>query len=340
MPPKSSQLFESFTEQQRAFVDKKTLSTTLKVKQWKGFLKKVSAYDQLADEQIKSLGKTIQISLIVAVVFVFLSFMITPFLLLISLGLGGFGFFKMKERSDLKKRDVNNYLRLFFMPVVDALESKAGSDARLSATLDFRNPTKALTPEKSKVNGRNLSLYQPTYIIAKVTLLDKTQLEFVVKDDIKDFRWTKRSASGKTKFKRKCKTVHHILLKMTLSKDEYKWLGQTKSDTSVSDVVGAYLVKHRVKMKMGGGNLTMNVKSFFVAMQKVYDQFEPLNPRATRRDDDGDEAEYDDDMDTAMAVGAYVWFDSSFDNYDYDSFDYSDNDQVMMDDEGATVFDS
>lgn len=337
---KPSELLNSLSEQQRAFVSEKTLSTTMKVKQWNAFLKKVSAYDQLGDKRIKSLTKIIQFSFAGAVVFLFPSALITPFLLIISLGLVGLALFSMKQKSDLKKKDVSNYLRMFFMPVVDALSQKAGSDARLSATLDFRNPTKALTPEKSKVNGRNLKLYRPTYIIAKVMLLDKTQLEFVVKDDIKDFRWTKRSASGKTKFKRKSKTVHHITLKMTLSRDEYKWLGNRKNETIVRKVGETYLVKHRVKMKMGGGDLTMNVKSFFVAIQKVYDQFEPLKPRTIGRENREDGVEYDDDMDTAMAVGAYVWYDSSFDNYDYDSFDYSESGQVMMDDEGATVFDS
>ena len=58
-----------------------------------------------------------------------------------------------------------------------------------------------------------------------------------------------------------------------------------------------------------------------------------LTKAKTIRDDS---EEYEDDY---MFV-PYVWYGGYFDQYDYDSFDYSDTGEIMMEDEAANVFDS
>ncbi|MGD1957847.1 MAG: DUF308 domain-containing protein [Fulvivirga sp.] len=333
---KASKIYNSLSHQQKQFFKEKTLSATMKVKQWIAFLSKISTLDKMGDGKIKRLlGFGIAaiviavISAIVALVSEVIEILIGSGILLIG------GILMLVQRSAAKKKDINNYLRQFFMPVLNVLKDKAGEDAKLAASLDFRNPRKVLDPVRSTIGTRKQKMYSPTYIMSRVTLKDGTLLEFVVKDDIKDLNWTKRSASGKTKYKRKTKFVHHCFIKMTLAKAEYTWNGTQDDGIEVVDHNGHYQVKARIKIKKVGDHV-LHVKSFFDTMQAIYALFGPLNPStpaSTRRDDS---EEFHDDY---MFV-PYVWYGGYFDEYDYDSFEYSDTGEIMMEDEAANVFDS
>ena len=335
---KASKIYATLTNQQKDFIKEKNISASFKVGKWLGFLQKVSLYDKFGDAKIKSLNSTGIILIVIGVVLLFGGaiseffeiLLLVPVLIIIAI------FLFVKARK-LRATDLNNYLRLFFIPILSVLKDKAGEDAKLAASLDFRNPRKALEAAKSKVNGRNLELYKPTYIISKVTLLDGTLLEFVVGDDIKDFNWTKRSASGKTKYKSKTKFVHQCFIKMTLPKSEYRWTGEETPQIQVVDHNGHYFAKQKIKIKTIGKDNVLNVNAFFAAMQSVYSLFDPLSPTAEkpRRSEDESE-EFEEDY----SAVPYIWYASTFDDYDYDSFDYSDSGEMMMDDDGATVFDS
>ncbi len=334
---KASRIYHSLTSQQKQLADEKNISATFRIKKWLGLLQKVSLYDQYLDQRIKRLQVLLIWSFVVGVISIFV-FFATEFFegTLISVLLIIVGIVLAVKRKKLKEGDINNYLRKFFMPVVAVLKDKAGEDARLAATLDFRNPRKAQKPQKSVVNGRNLSLYTPTYIIAKVMLKDGVLLEFVVSDDLKDFNWKKRSASGKTKYKSKTKMVHHCFIKMTLPKSEYTWNGTESPQVQIVDHNGDYFAKQKIKIKKLGKDNILNVNAFFAAIQSVYELFKPQNPMdEPPRKAEGEQMHYED-----YSMIPYMWYGASFSDYDYDSFDYQDSGDMMYEDEGATVFDS
>ncbi len=333
---KASKLYNSLTHQQKQFYQEKTLSTTMKIKAWISFLSRVSSLDKLEDDMTAILMRWAIASFVVAFVSIIaaavseIGWILFGTLLLVIVGI-----VLLIRRKKLKQKDVNNYLRLFFLPILNVLKDKAGDDAKLSASLDFRNPRKVLEPVKSTIGVRKQKLYSPTYIISKVPLTDDTLLEFAVKDDIKDLRWTKRSASGKTKYKSKTKFVHQCFIKMTLPKKEYTWNGTEAPGVQIIDHNDQYVAKVKVKIKKVGDHV-LHVKAFFDAIQSVYGQFQPLNPTTNAPTSKDESVEYED---VFMAV-PYVWYGGYFDRYDYDSFDHSDTGEVMMDDDATNVFDS
>ncbi len=343
---KASKIFKSLTPHQQEFIDKKNISANYKIKRWLGFLAKVSHFDAESDKRIKKITGIGTVSFILAFVSLFAAAIAETVLVLIGTAvLVITGIWAFVLRKKLKQKDVNNYLRLFFLPVLNILKDKAGEETKLAASLDFRNPRKALEPQKSKVNGRDLKLYQPTYIIAKVTLLDGTLLEFVVGDDVKDFTWRKTNARGKTKFKSKTKYVHHCFIKMTLPKGEYEYSGREKPGIEIVDHNGHYFAKTKIKIKKVGKEHVLDANAFFSSVQEIYALFKPLNPSEEvrrRTEEEGDDYEGDDEYyyDDYHPGVAYVWYAHSFNDYDYDSFEYSDSGEMIMDDEGATVFDS
>ena len=334
----ASDIYRSLTPQQRQFVDEKTISATFKIDKWISFFSNVSKYDKLGDQAIKKYLVRAIICFVIALFPLFLiGFLEWISVVLIAI-LVSLGFYFLSVRKRLKAKDVNDYMRLFFLPVLHVLREKAGEDTKLAATLDFRIPRSAMTPQRSKVSGRNLKLYQPQYIIANTELNDGSSLAFVIGDDIKDLSWTKRSASGKTKFKRKTKFTHHCMIKMTLLKSAYRWSGNASDLVSITEDNDLYVAKTRIKIKTIGKNQTLAVKAFFDGVQAIYNEFEPLNAPHTRQErEDGSEEIVDDVADLALP---YIWYGSHFDQYDYDSFDHSDTGDFAMDDDSATVFDS
>ncbi|MEM7109857.1 MAG: hypothetical protein AAF519_16650 [Bacteroidota bacterium] len=333
---KASRIYDSLSPQQKQFYKEKTLSTTMKVKQWIAFLSKISTLDKIGDGKIlKLLGFGVT-AIVLAVISVIIALTSEIYEILIGSGILLIaGILMLIKRSAAKKKDINNYLRQFFMPVLNVLKDKAGEDAKLAASLDFRNPRKVLEPVKSTIGTRKQKMYSPTYIMSRLTLKDGTLLEFVVKDDIKDLNWTKRTARGKTKYKKKTKFVHHCFIKMTLAKEEYTWNGTQGDGIEVVDHNGHYQVKTKIKIKKVGDHV-LHVKSFFDTMQAIYALFGPLNPNTSASTVRDDSQEFHDDY---MFV-PYVWYGGYFDQYDYDSFEYSDTGEIMMEDEAANVFDS
>ncbi len=332
-------IYASFTTQQKQFVSEKTISTTLKVNKWLRFFTNTAHYDEMIEKSTKRWTTIAVISFIAC----FLSFFFIALFGFMTLAGTVFflalGIISLLRRKKNKEKDLSNYLRKLFIPILHVLQKKAGDHTRLAASLDFRIPRKAIKPEESKVLHKNLKLYQPKYIISKVTLKDKTILEFVVADDIKDFTWTKRSSSGKTKFKSKSKVVHHCFIKMTIDKEEYNLKNNPSEQVVISDHNGSFIAKVKVKIKVIGKNKILHPSHFFNGMQLIYDQFIPLNPKAGAPPKSDDDETMDIDQEVAMGT-PYIWYGAAFDQYDYDSFDHDEEGEFIMDDGAATVFDS
>ncbi|MDH4059170.1 MAG: hypothetical protein OEU76_10420, partial [Cyclobacteriaceae bacterium] len=225
---KAQEFYQSLTPQQKHFVDNKTINTTLSISHWISFLKKASDYDEYGDKARNSLGIRIAIFGIAAFVFVFLALGTETYYPLIGTAiLAIFLFNAIQTRIAFASRDINNYLRVFFMPFLEILKQKAGEEAKLSAALDFRDPVKSLPPENYdiKVHGRTrkVKLYEPKMIIAGVTLADQSYMETVVLDEIRNISYS--NARGKSKSK--TKTLHRLFIKLTVDKKVYKRKGNS-----------------------------------------------------------------------------------------------------------------
>ena len=59
-----SSIYNSFSEQQKQFVDEKTISATLRIEKWLGFLAKAVKYDHKIDKQAYVLASSGQFHLI------------------------------------------------------------------------------------------------------------------------------------------------------------------------------------------------------------------------------------------------------------------------------------
>lgn len=334
--PKAKKLRASLSPDQQAFFTSKTIHDTKKIKEWIAFFQNIAIIDKKEDGTRKLLMRLGIAFIILGVICVIATFITENLLILIATALlvtvGVIFLVKVKK---LKAQGINNYLRLFFMPILEVLQGKAGPNARLSANLDFHEP-RDMEPTKSQVRGRSQSLYSPTYVMAKVTLLDQVKLQFGIQDDVKDLVWSKTSASGKMKRKMKTKTTHHGLVKMILPADQYTWNQTTGDDMGIVAQEETFEAKKKLKVKVVGDHI-LSVKYLFEAIEDIYAQFTPIGEQQIRqREDDG--TDHFDDGDAMVA--AYVWHGTYFDRYDYDSVDYQDPSDMSYEDDEGTVFDS
>jgi hypothetical protein len=219
---KAREIYQSLTPEQKNFVDNKVINTTLSIKHWKAFLTKAAAYDKENDEARISQRWHLGISIVAFVVLVIagLGFELTPALWFLLIPI----FFIVTaavKLSKLRRRNMSDYLRNFFLPLLDLLVHKAGADAKLTAALDFKDPFVSLKPQvyqETVPRKQEVKLYEPKMIAASVELLDKSQLEWVLMDEIKKISY--RNPRGK--HKSKTKTLHRLFIRLTVPKTSYQ----------------------------------------------------------------------------------------------------------------------
>lgn len=246
------------------------------------------------------------------------------------------------KRSRLVHQDISNYMRHFFVPFLEVMKVKAGEEAKLSASVDFRNPEKVLAPNKYKETvprKRSVKLFEPKYILAKITLLDQSYLETVIADDLKVLSY--RNPRGK--YKTKKKTVHHYFIKLTASKAVYRLRDSSPPpEITVDENETEYMLKLKGKAKaLGVAVLTPAI--YFQGLQRIYDQLIPLDspPDALQQASVPGAAITSGALPLLGAVPAMIWTDSYFSNYDYDSTQHR-GDVPLLVDEGSSpnMFDS
>lgn len=336
---KAKQVLASLTEEQKQFYQQKTISDTRKIKDWIWFFTGISLLDRLGDKKRSVLKGWGFLSLFLALVFIVLAITLDePFYFI---GLGAFivttilFFYKMYQ---LKGDDVSNYLRLFFLPILKVLTDKAGAESKLAATLDFKDARDRNPMKNTLRNGRNQTRYAPTYILARVQLLDGAKLQFGLQEEIKDLNWSQRNSRGKTKYKSKTKTTHLLLIKMSIPKSNYEWNGTSFEDLVIKEKNYHYEVRKKLKLKALGDHF-LPVDVFFKAISSIYAQFTPLEGGEQRKHPrEGDAGEYIED--DGVYIAPYVWYGGYFDDYDYDSVDYHDGTDMAYDDDENSVFDS
>lgn len=178
--------------------------------------------------------------------------------------------------------------------------------------------------------GIRQELFDPTFILARIQLLDGVKLHFAMQDEIRVQNWMKTTDRGKVKNKTKTKTTHNLLIRMVFPASYYSLNGEPVGDMEIEKRDEFYSVKKKLKIKRLGHD-TLSVKHFFEAIQSVYYQFEPLN----KHDD-----EHKSPQDDAVVLAPFIWNGGYFDDYDYDSIEYHDNSDMSYDDHENSVFDS
>lgn len=332
---KANEFHNQLDQSQQKFIQDKTINATYSIRKWLSFLSKAVAYDTYADKALKSLATRnvlLIISLIISIIATFFLIFIFPFPII----LGVLLYFNVKTQKKFKGRDMNNYLRTFYFPVLDVLKDKAGEDAKLAASLNFNDPRKGVAV-KSKQSGRNLSAYEATYILTKVILKDQSTLEFIIGDLLKDFNWTKRSASGKTKYKSKSKVAHLCIIKLSVSKTKYSvQTDRLPNHIGLEDKGDVLVLKNKIKIKKEGKGRVLPPKALFDGLQELYAFLLDSGGNPIHGKSPG---VADSELDEA-ALFATVWSGTYFDDYDYDSFDYEDSSYHFSDNDSESIFDS
>jgi hypothetical protein len=340
---KANHFYQELTPQQKHFVDNKTINTTLSVKHWIGFLSKASAYDEYSDKARHTL--TVRISILtLAIIGLIIAGFATDFyyLFIIPVILGVFLFNAVQSKSQFAKRDINDYLRLFFIPFLEAIRKKAGDEAKLSAALDFRDPFKAITPQKLDImvagRKRQVDVYEPKIIIAGVTLADSSYLETVVMDEIKKVSYT----NPRGKSKSKTKTVHRLFIQLTADKNVYKRNEkELPANVELSDRADSYQLKLKEKKKEATYGV-LKPGEFFTALTMLYNLLQPLHGTsvATQPVTGITTPEEPSSGIAGSVVDAMVWNDLLFNNYDYDSVSRRGSGLSGTDDQSRNIFDS
>jgi len=325
---KARKFYRELTHQQKHFVDNKTINTTMSVKHWIAFLKKASDYDEYADKARTRLTQYIVLlcmGLIASGIVAFNLYdadnIYNNYAIVVSALIVVLIIRAAQIRSDFSRRDINNYLRLFFMPFLDVINSKAGEEARLSASLDLRDPFKGIKPERADYERggrkRKVQLYEHKVIVAGVTLSDNSHLETALVDEIRKISY--RNANGKSKSK--SKTLHRVFIRLSANKQVYK-LRKTAVPGNVefTEDENHFIFKLKEKHKEQVYSI-LNLATFFSWLGKLYAMVEPVSAQ------DGTAAQIQsiEGLPTEPGVvgqklaQAVIWDDLIFDRYDYDS---------------------
>ncbi len=350
--------YSSLSTQEKRFIDDKTMSTTLSVKNWIAFLQRASAYDAYLEKQVGSSTVWIVLCIIITIASIFFySSVLIDYLLLIPLVFGMLSVWLISRRMTLKNRDINNYLRKFFMPFLDIMKDLAGEETKLSAAVDFRDPMKHVKPSAHKIQGRDLKVYEAKYIAAKISLKDGSYLETVVADEIRKISY--RNPRGK--LKSKTKTVHHYYQRLTLPKSTYKLKGlKLLSHMEMTETPESFVFKLKGKGKTLNYEI-LTIKEYMMGIKHIYNQVQniheppadakqaeptPLpsssmpNDKRTTGIQDGNKRDNSDSVSDA-GLPTYFWSDHYFDRHDFDSTRIRE-DMPALSDEDLTmnIFDS
>ncbi|MGD1846522.1 MAG: hypothetical protein ACFB10_14135 [Salibacteraceae bacterium] len=339
---------KQLNKSQKDFLATKRLSSTQSIRRWLGFMAQINKHDSLVDEAIAqciTLFWVIGVLTVVGVLLIYLTEeALWAILSLVSL-LALIPVYSAKNQ--LQSKDLNSYLQLFFFPLLEMLMVKAGQQAKLSATVDFRIPQADIEPKTGKVRGRLLRLRRITYLTAQVKLQDGAVLTIGVAAAVKNFTWTKRSYSGKIKHKSKLKTTTQLVLKIKFPKTKYKLIKKGNFYIDAKSDSEYYIVKSKAKAKsVNESDFELPINVPFQAMEKIYQLFEDLkpedNPKATPATDHPQNArrtnEVEDEFDDFLLPT--VWMGSYFDNYDHSSFDYEATGWHVDESDEVGVFDS
>jgi len=270
---KAFRFYSSLSKEQKVFVKEKKTEDTQSIAKWLKFLAKAAAYDEYGDEgrkKLKGILIVLWLLLVAAIVLVFiLDYGFTYWNIGVILVIVLLLIFYHTSFAKLRQRDLTNQLRLLFVPMLHILSFKAGTNAKLSAKLDFSNYLKGKPESESKEGPRKIKLFQPKFILGKVRLLDESLMEFVIGDDHRKLTIKKRSSSGKTKIKNKHKITHYAFLKMSFPKVNYM-LSDTPGGAAIVEEDEYIVSKRKLKVKTEDKESVMNIEDFLALVDELY----------------------------------------------------------------------
>lgn len=334
-------LYHNLTQEQKHFVEHKTINTTFTIRQWISFLKDVAEYDSRVDSVRKRFTTQMIISGVCTFFCAFAIFAVSsasddgapPWLIAIAIGLPLWLIYAIIQYRRLSKRSLSNYLRKFFLPLLENLRPKAGDDAKLVAALDFRDPFKHITPEElSRSRGRkeNLKIYRPKMIVAGVPLLDQSYVELILMDQIT--RISYRNARGK--LKSKTKTLHRLWIRLTQSKALYARTPEALPPNIQLEEQPNHLV-FKLKHKAKEDTLAiLKPDAFLQQMGLLYSLVIPVAGAAAYASQAGPGPYVGQNMAQAL-----FWSNDYFSHYDHDSL-RSSHRHPTLDDDSRNIFDS
>ena len=344
----ASRIFKSLNESQRKFIDDKTISAELQIREWTGFLRKAALYDEMRDKAIKSLNIYIILS---AVGVVFSGIMISSspaiglVLLVISIAL--LTYFIIDARK-ISKRNLSDQLRLFVLPLLFVLDKKAGEKAKMPLKMDLSNPLKKKPVKEFEQGGRKIKLFSQQYALGKVKLLDEAELEWVLSDDIQQLSYWKTNPRGKRKHKVKHKVSHYYFIKISFPKKYYETKNGADKSVRLSEDELYYICKLKVKRKSMDPKAVVSLEDFLKSINELYELIKakpgsrfPEEVEKSQLPKKEAEDMDDDDMDDDFnAVPFMVWHHVYFTDHDYDAFVHEGAYAYEMDEGDDSFFDS
>ncbi len=324
----ASSIYRSLAPDQKKLVDDKQISATLPVKDWTLFLRKAAVFDELGEKAARQYLIYMIIMIVLTVISLVILIDYWEAGLPATLICGALLVIVIRNFRKFKKRDLTNHLRLFLLPLLFVLKDKAGEKAKLSLKLDLRNPVKTDPVRTFQQDNRRIRLFEPNYVLGKLKLLDEAILEFLLNDEIRSLRISKRNPRGKVKIKFKNKVSRHYFIKLSFPKKYYKTRNGAGESVRLSETEDFYICKVKVKTKSEKVQDVVLLEDFLKSVNELYDLIEAkpgsgFPKELAQRDRVREEREeyMEEDFDAGYsAVPFMVWHHTYFTDYDYDSF--------------------
>ncbi|MBN1671678.1 MAG: phage holin family protein [Kiritimatiellae bacterium] len=215
-PPKVADL----SPPAQAAIKQKGLEGKYQFREWLRILEELSAFDAVTDEIQAKAGKRagwFGFLLVLAIVGTIVSaatglVFLAPIAILAGLAFLVFLIMNLVTRSKMKKVDICDDLRNSLMPFLDLIGEDVGTKGKASMKLDLAGLNKVKITRKEKIppgpyNKVIETVYEDPWCEFSAVLADGTrmQLQLHTQAVSHDRHWTKRSRSGKIKFKHKRK---------------------------------------------------------------------------------------------------------------------------------------
>lgn len=249
-------------------------------------LKKISIYD----EKIENLARKysgISIWFYIAAVICLLILIFVPFSSLSPAQVGGFiilfaliasAIYFQVKKNKFKRMDIGDDVRKFLFPFVAIIKDDLLPGSNINVTVDGRSPIEDAfyvgNAVKSARRNASYKNYRQCWLQAEFTLVDNTQLLLTSEKFISKITITKRSSSGKTKYKRKTKALEIFNVKIAGDKANY-----TLSDISEPNIAGSEkgdLIVIKGKFKYKSSRLcSLPVNDCLNLIQTMFNKLKP-----------------------------------------------------------------
>ena len=262
--------YSRLSSEQRAFVKKQGINTSMSAHKWVRFLEPICEFDQQCDPVRDKLGGIAMASGFGLFFSVFLSaFFSSPLPLMV---VGVIFILSLFLYLILNSKDVNNNVRNTLFPLLNVLSIELGNRQKINLNICFRKKLKkkdiVLTPRSDKANV----FYGYDVVELNCTLKDGTKLTWKVRDLIR--KRTKRNPRGKIKVKYKLK--RRILIAMSFKAEHYQLAPGAKKTwgKKIKQENGKIVYKNTIKQSAEGKVADVNFNDLLARTQAPYHYLE------------------------------------------------------------------